>query len=48
MTLARRFAIALILGSVATLTYARGNLKELTVPLRSVAFTLSSPFTLFW
>ena len=34
MTHSRRFAIALILGSVASLTYARGNLKELTVPLK--------------
>jgi hypothetical protein len=34
MTLSRRFAIALIFGSVATLAYARGNLKELTVPLK--------------
>lgn len=34
MTHIRRFSIALILGSVASLSYARGNLKELTVPLK--------------
>lgn len=36
MTHGRRFAIALILGSFASLAFARGNLKELTVPLKFI------------
>ena len=32
----RRFSIALILVSAASLAYARGNLKELTVPLKFI------------
>ena len=35
MSTARRVVIhALVVTSIATLTYARGNLKELTVPLK--------------
>lgn len=33
-TYARRFTVTLIVASIATLAFARGNLKELTVPLK--------------
>ena len=36
MTHGRRFAIVLILGAFASLAFARGNLKELTVPLKFI------------
>lgn len=36
MTHVRRFSIALILAFIASLAFARGNLKELTVPLKFI------------
>jgi hypothetical protein len=43
MTQIRRIGISLIVASIASLAFARGNLKELTVPLKYVPSDATSP-----